>query len=150
MAIKKAIEPKKTTEGKAKVRKAYTYAIGRRKEAVARVRLFKGKGEILINGKPIEQYFPGQINQIFYSQPFQVTSTVGKYSATVKVVGSGKNGQLTAVVHGISRALDKENKEEYHSALKKHHLLTRDSRTRERRNVGQMGRARKKKQSPKR
>jgi small subunit ribosomal protein S9 len=65
-------------------------------------------------------------------------------------VGSGTNSQLGAVIHGLARALDKENKENYHDVLKKAHLLTRDSRARERRKVGQMGRARKKKQSPKR
>lgn len=131
-------------------KKKYTYSIGRRKTATARVRLFKGKGEILVNKKPIEEYFPGEVAKVFYTQPFQVTDTLGKYHATISVKGSGRNGQLDAVVHGISRALDKENKNLHHSALKKHKLLTRDARARERRKPGQMGRARKKKQSPKR
>lgn len=131
-------------------KKKYTYSIGRRKTATARVRLFKGKGKILVNRKPIEEYFPGEVAKVFYTKPFQVTNTVGKYHATIKVEGSGKNGQLDAVVHGIARALDKENKNLYHPSLKKHKLLTRDARARERRKPGQMGRARKKKQSPKR
>jgi len=131
-------------------KKKYTYAVGRRKEATAQIRLFKGKGKIIVNKKPIKEYFPGEVAKVFYLLPFQVTDTVGKYHATVSVKGSGKNGQLDAIVHGISRALDKENKELYHPALKKHKLLTRDARMRERRKPGQMGRARKKKQSPKR
>jgi len=125
-------------------------AVGRRKTAVARVRLYRGKGEIVVNNQPIEKYFPGEQMKVFYLKPFQVTETLGKYYATIKVEGSGKSGQLGAVIHGLARALNKENKEAYHSLLKKNKLLTRDPRARERRKVGQMGRARKKKQSPKR
>ena len=88
--------------------------------------------------------------KVFYLHPFKVTETVGKYDATIKVRGSGKKGQLEAVVHGLARALDKENKELFHPALKKVVILSRDPRMRERRKPGQMGRARKKKQSPKR
>lgn len=151
MATKKATKPEKTDKKTKKGRKkSYTYAVGRRKTATARIRLFKGKGKILVNEKPIEEYFPGEVAKVFYTQPFQLTDTVGKYHATIRVTGSGKNGQLDAVVHGISRALDKENKGLYHPALKKHKFLTRDARARERRKPGQMGRARKKKQSPKR
>lgn len=138
------------TKSKKGRKKSYTYAVGRRKTAAARIRLFKGKGEILVNKKLIKEYFPGEVAKVFYMQPFQVTDTVGKYHATIRVEGSGKNGQLDAVIHAISRSLDKENKELYHPALKKHKLLTRDARARERRKAGQMGRARKKKQSPKR
>lgn len=142
---------KTKTKSKSKSRKKkYSYATGGRKVASARVRFFKGKGEIVINGKPIGEYFPGEIAKIAYMEPFEVTDTVGKYYATIKVRGSGKNGQLGAVVHGLARALDKENKELYHNALKKHKLLTRDARVKERRKAGQMGKARKKKQSPKR
>jgi small subunit ribosomal protein S9 len=131
-------------------KKQYIYALGRRKAATARVRLFKGKGETLVNGQPIGDYFPGKVAEIAYLRPFHLTETEGKYYATIKVAGSGKNGQLGAVIHGLARALDKANKEVYHSDLKKHKLLTRDPRKRERRKPGQMGRARKKKQSPKR
>ena len=135
---------------KRETKNAFVFAVGRRKTAVARVRLFKGKGETLVNSQPIEKYFPGEQLKVFYLKPFQVTETLGKYHASIKVEGSGRNSQLTAIIHGIARALDKENKETYHSSLKKNKLLTRDPRTRERRKVGQMGRARKKKQSPKR
>lgn len=139
--------PEKIKKSKSK---KYVYAVGRRKTAVARIRLFKGKGEIIVNEKPISEYFSGEVAKTFYLKPFQVTDTLEKYNATVKVEGSGKNGQLEAVIHGLARALVKENRELYHSALKKAGLLTRDPRAKERRKPGQMGKARKKKQSPKR
>lgn len=137
-------------EKKSKYKQSVIFAVGRRKTAVARVRLFRGKGEILVNSKPVAEYFPGVVAKTLWTRPFAVTDTVGKYHATIKVGGSGKYAQLGAVIHGLARALDKENKELYHSSLKKQKLLTRDDRARERRKVGQMGRARKKKQSPKR
>lgn len=133
-----------------KAPKDFVFAVGRRKTAVARVRLYRGKGQTLVNGQPIEKYFSGEVYKNFYQKPFVVSETLGKYYATIKIEGSGTSSQVGAVVHGLARALDKENKENYHDVLKKAHLLTRDSRARERRKVGQMGRARKKKQSPKR
>jgi small subunit ribosomal protein S9 len=114
------------------------------------VRLFRGKGKTLVNDLPIEEYFPGEVAKVEYLKPFQVTDSVSKFYVTVKVVGSGRKGQLGAAVHGIARALDKENKELYHAALKKYKLLTRDPRARERRKPGLGGKARRKKQSPKR
>ncbi|HUV42680.1 MAG TPA: 30S ribosomal protein S9 [Patescibacteria group bacterium] len=147
MTTKKTVKVRKTKRGR---KKAYTYALGRRKEAVARVRLFKGKGDLMVNNRPIEEWFPGEVNELIYMKPFQVTKTEGKYYATVKVRGSGKNGQLGAVVHGLARALDKENSELYHLPLKKAGLLTRDPRMKERRKAGLAQSARAKKQSPKR
>lgn len=147
MAKKKAAEKKKTKRGR---KKSYIYAIGRRKSATARVRLFKGKGDLIVNKQPIDKYFPGEVNKIVCLKPFQVTETEGKYYATIKVGGSGKNGQLGAVVHGLARALDKENSELYHLPLKKAGLLTRDPRMKERRKAGYAQSARAKKQSPKR
>lgn len=144
------------TKSKAKVQKPkakskkYVYAVGRRKSAVARIRLFYSKGETIVNSQPISKYFSGKISEICYQKPFVATNTLGKYYATIKVEGSGKNGQLQAVMHGLARALDKENKELYHSLLKQNGLLTRDYRAKERRKPGQMGKARKQKQSPKR
>lgn len=144
----KETESKKKTKKERK--KPFVFAVGRRKTAVARVRLYSGKKETLVNEQPIGEYFPGEVTKVAYLRPFEVTNTLGKYYATIKVRGSGKNGQLDAVVHGLARALDKENQELYHSSLKKHKLLTRDPRAKERRKPGQMGKARKKKQSPKR
>jgi len=140
----------KNLKSKSRKSKNYVFAVGRRKTAVARVRLFGGKGETFVNGIPIENYFSGEVAKAVWLKPFNVTDTVGKYYATIKVEGGGKSAQLGAVVHGLARALDKENKELYHSALKKAGLLTRDPRAKERRKPGQMGKARKKKQSPKR
>jgi small subunit ribosomal protein S9 len=138
---------KRTKRGR---KKAYLFALGRRKTAHARVRLFKGKGKTLVNDQPIEKYFPGETQKAIYTQPFKVTETEGKYYATIKVEGSGKKGQLGAVVHGLARVLGKENQELYHAALKKAGLLTRDPRMKERRKAGLAQSARAKKQSPKR
>ncbi|MBM3205909.1 30S ribosomal protein S9 [Candidatus Shapirobacteria bacterium] len=137
-------KPKKTTK------KDFVFAVGRCKAAVARVRLSRGKGKITVNGKTIEEYFPGEVAKTFWQKPFQVTQTEGKYDASVKVEGSGWSGQLKAVTHGLARALNKENEKTYRTALKKNKLLTRDARVKERRKVGQGGKARRKKQSPKR
>jgi len=123
--------------------------VGRRKKAIARLRLFKGKGKIVVNGKPIEKYFIGRNAEFIYLKPLKVTETVNKYDATIKVSGSGLSAQMGAVVHALARALDQADNQ-FHLILKKHKLLTRDSRSKERSKPGQMGRARKKKQSPKR
>lgn len=128
----------------------YTYSVGKRKEASARVRLFKGKGESTVNGISIEKYFPGAVMKDFWTKPFRVLDVSDKYFVTVKVSGGGKKGQLDAVVHGISKVLEKESREKFRKPLKSAGLLTRDSRIRERRKSGMGGKARRKKQSPKR
>ena len=128
----------------------YTYAVGRRKEAKARVRLFHGKGKNLVNGISIEKYFPGKVMELIWKKPFELSETYEKYYVTVKVKGGGSRGQLDAVVLGISRALASVKERKYRQVLKKQGLLTRDSRIRERRKVGMGGKARRKKQSPKR
>lgn len=125
-------------------------ATGRRKEAVARVRLLKGQGQITINGKPISEYFKGPVFQRSYQRPFEATNTLGQYSATVKVEGGGSASQLGAVVHGLSRALKNIDSEKFTPLLRKYGLLTRDPRVKERRKFGLAGKARAKKQSPKR
>ena len=128
---------------------SYIYTVGRRKEATARIRLYKGKGQTLLNSAPIEQYFPTEVEKSQYLKPFRLTESASAYYATIKVKGSGKSGQLMAVVHGISRALDKANPK-FHTILKKAGLLTRDPRVKERRKYGLAQKARKGKQSPKR
>ena len=124
-------------------------AVGRRREATARVRLFKGQGQLTVNGKPIAEYFKGLVNQKLYQQPFELTKTLGELSGSVKVVGGGFSSQLDATIHGISRALQ-ILEVKHRGILKTNGLLTRDSRSRERRKFGLGGRARAKKQSPKR
>lgn len=129
---------------------SYTTAVGRRKEAIARVRLLSGNGQIIINGKSAAEYFPGVVYQKAYQRPFEVTNTLGKYLVTIKVSGGGVASQLGAVIHGISRVLSKSDTEKLRSILKKEGLLTRDARVKERRKYGLAQKARAKKQSPKR
>lgn len=163
MARKKKIEKEVESEEKKTPQTGFIFAVGRRKEAVARVRLYKSanngvlwgekkvqKGEIFVNGKPIQEYFSGKVAEVLYMEPFRVTNTIGKYIFTIKVEGGGKKGQLDAAVHGISRALQLLDKEKFRPILKKKGFLTRDARVRERRKVGTGGKARRKKQSPKR
>src|SRR3989344_2867848 len=85
-------------------KKDYIYAVGRRREASARVRLYKGDKENLVNGMPIGQYFEGAVARDAWMKPFNLTENVSKYFVTVRVVGGGKKGQLGATVHGIARA----------------------------------------------
>jgi len=141
----------KVKSKKGEKKASFYQAVGRRKEATARVRLYTGgQGEIIVNDQPIQQYFPGEIAKIVYLQPFTLTDSLNRFRVTVKVEGSGKSGQLGAMIHGIARALEKIDKEKYRPILKKAGLLTRDSRAKERRKAGLAGKARAKKQSPKR
>ncbi len=98
---------------------------GRRKESIARVRLMAGKGEIVVNGKKLDEYFGSDILKVIVNQPFAVTNTVGKYDVIIKVIGGGLTGQAGAIRHGISRALVKSNG-----------FLTRDPRMKERKKYG--------------
>lgn len=149
MVVKKVIK---------EVKKAnYIYAVGRRKTANARVRIYKTKSvpgmdgvQLSVNGKSAEAYFPGETAKAAYRKPFILTETLTKMSASVVVAGSGKMGQLDAVVHGLARALALLDRDAYRSILKSAGLLTRDSRTRQRRMIGTGGKARRTKQSPKR
>lgn len=127
----------------------YVSAHGRRKEATARIRLHKGKGQTLVNGKSIEKYFPNATSKVKWNKPFVLTKTQDAYYADIKVSGSGKNSQLGAIAHGLSRALSQANPQ-LRPVLKKAGLLTRDPRVKERRKYGRAQKARKGKQSPKR
>lgn len=128
----------------------YIYGVGRRKESSARVRLYRGKGENTINGMSADKYFPGEVNKKALERPFGVTETSGKFYFSGRVLGGGKEGQLSAIVLGLSRALIKIESEKSRPALRKLSLLTRDARIRQRRMVGMGGKSRRKKQSPKR
>lgn len=147
--VQKEEKPTEQIKNRNKQKADYFYTVGRRKEAAARVRLYKGKGRTLVNGAPIEQYFPREVEKAQYLKPFHLTKSEGIYYATIKVKGSGKIGQIGAVVHGISRSLDKANPE-FHTILKKAGLLKRDPRAKERRKYGLAQKARKGKQSPRR
>jgi small subunit ribosomal protein S9 len=138
-------------------KKNYTYALGRRKTATARVRLYQsasvpaveGTHQLIVNGLPAEKYFPGELAKTKYRLPFILTETLQKMSASIKVEGSGVSGQLDAAVHGLARVLDNFNPN-FHPRLKAAGLLTRDPRAKERRKAGKGGKARRSKQSPKR
>lgn len=148
---------------KKKAEKKYYEAVGRRKTAVARVRLYIAegkteqavgdlkvkKGDMLVDGVEFAVHFPASHQKVAYEKPFLLTGTLGRFAVVVKTAGGGTESQLEAVSLGIARALLKVD-ESYRLALKKEGLLTRDSRERERRKVGTGGRARRKKQSPKR
>lgn len=111
---------------------------GRRKTAVARVRLVSGSGKILVNGRSFENYFPLESHRVAASQPLKVTGTADKYDAEVSVTGGGPNGQAGAVRHGLARALLTVDAN-LRPILKAEGLLTRDSRMRERKKYGQPG-----------
>lgn len=113
-------------------------ATGRRKRAVARVILTSGKGTIVVNGLPSDQYFHRPAWRLAISLPFQVSETVGQYDANVNVCGGGLSGQAGAARHGISRALLLISPD-LRPNLKKEGLLTRDSREKERKKYGQKG-----------
>ncbi|MDD4923831.1 MAG: 30S ribosomal protein S9 [Dehalococcoidales bacterium] len=129
-------------------KKTYSQGTGRRKTAVAQVRIMPGSGEILINGMPYEQRFTSFEHRKSIVQPFMVTETMGKFDVSVIVDGGGVSGQAGAISMGISRALLKED-EKFKAALRGDGLLTRDSRAKERKKPG-LKRARKAPQYTKR
>ncbi|HEV2339545.1 MAG TPA: 30S ribosomal protein S9 [Patescibacteria group bacterium] len=148
---------------KKQLKQDYTYAVGRRREAVARVRLYSHmkdgqkwgeislkKGQIIVNEKPVEAYFPDKTARVAYQKPLLLTKTEDKFAITVKVSGGGQNGQLEAMIAGIARTLASTDRVKFRPLLKSAGLLTRDPRVRQRRNVGTGGKARRKKQNPKR
>jgi small subunit ribosomal protein S9 len=127
----------------------YFYGTGRRKSAVARVRLYPGTGEISVNGKSSADYFGGRgVYHQVIRQPLALTNTAEQFNILVRVVGGGVSGQAGAVRHGIARALTKADLE-YRPALKRAGFLTRDAREKERKKVG-LKRARKAPQYTKR
>lgn len=131
-------------------KKNFITTVGRRKESVARVRLTPGLGQVIVNGKPGEEYFTSLIEKKSLLKPFELTQTLKEFGATILVTGGGMNSQLDAVIHGIARGLSKANTEKFRTTLKQAGLLTRDPRAKERRKYGLAGKARAKKQSPKR
>jgi len=149
-------------EKKNNKKQAYISTVGRRRESVARVRLYQEikeglevagekvkKGDFFVNDKRVPEYFKDKISLLQIDEVFKITNTLGKFALTVRVTGGGQKGQLGAIIHAVSRALseiDLKNRQ----ILKKKGFLTRDPRTRQRRNVGMGGKSRRKKQSPKR
>lgn len=128
---------------------SYFYALGRRKSATARVRLSGGKGSIVINGEPAEEYLSGSKYLLGkLQQPFTVLDQANKFDITVVVSGGGHDGQVEAIRLGIAKALTAMN-EDFKGTLKRADLLSRDSREKERKKFGLKG-ARKQRQFTKR
>ena len=114
------------------------YATGRRKTAAARVYLRPGAGDVKVNGRPIDTYFPNEVLKMVIKQPLMLTETTERFDIVVTVAGGGSAGQAGAIRHGISRALLHFNAE-LRDRLKSAGLLTRDPRKKERKKYGQKG-----------
>ena len=115
--------------------KIYYHGTGRRKNAIARVRLTEGNGKITVNGKDLDEYFGIETLKVIVRQPLTVTNTLTKYDVIATVNGGGYTGQAGAVRHGIARALNEANIE-YRPLLKSNGFLTRDPRMKERKKYG--------------
>jgi small subunit ribosomal protein S9 len=114
------------------------YATGKRKTTVARVWLRPGEGNIEINKRAFDNYFPRETQRMTILSPFELTNTMGQFDAYVNVKGGGISGQAGAIKHGISKALTAYN-EKYRDVLKKAGFITRDPRVKERKKYGQRG-----------
>jgi small subunit ribosomal protein S9 len=127
----------------------FNHGTGRRKTAVARVRLLPGEGEIVVNGRTLVEHFGNAVNEADLRMPFRVTGTEGRFNAMIKVEGGGVTGQAGAIRHGIARALLDLDPDTNRAPLRQAGLLTRDPRMKERKKYG-LKRARKAPQYTKR
>jgi small subunit ribosomal protein S9 len=155
---------KQPKEKKTDVKKDLVYqAVGRRKESSARVKMVVTAGaevklgdktlkagDILVNKRPISEYFPGLVNEKIYMEPLRLTESIGRFAISALVVGGGLQGQRGAFMHAVSRALLKVDEEKFRPVLKKAGFLMRDPRAKQRRKAGYAQAARARKQSPKR
>jgi small subunit ribosomal protein S9 len=138
MATKKAVKEKETVEQNAAGTldaQGRAYGTGRRKGAIARVWVKRGKGKITVNDKAFESYFARPVSRMIINQPFAALQIEGKFDVVATVVGGGLSGQAGAIRHGISRALDAYDAE-FHKILRTGGFLTRDSRVVERKKYG--------------
>ncbi len=115
------------------------YATGKRKTAIARVWLRRGKGRFSVNGKTLDDYFNRETHRMIVKQPMRLTKNLNDFDVVATVKGGGKSAQADAIKHGISRTLVSFNETENRSVLKKAGFLTRDSRMKERKKYGQRG-----------
>ncbi len=111
-------------------------AVGRRKEAIARVRLVPGSGTITVNGREFANYFPNKLHQQLITDPFKVLELLGSYDVIAKITGGGPSGQAGALRLGIARALNEIDVENNRGGLKKAGFLSRDARVKERKKYG--------------
>jgi small subunit ribosomal protein S9 len=121
---------------------AFYSGTGRRKTAIARVRLLPGEGEMIVNGRTVDEHFGNAVHDAELRLPFRVTGTEGRFNVMIKVEGGGVTGQAGAIRHGISRALLELDPEGHRLPLRQAGLLTRDPRMKERKKYG-LKRARK-------
>jgi small subunit ribosomal protein S9 len=128
---------------------SFFYGTGRRKTSIARVRLLAGEGEIVVNGRSLEEHFGNAVDLTEVTMPFKVTNTEGRYNAMIKVEGGGHHGQAGAIRHGIARALLQSDPDAVRAPLRSAGLLSRDPRMKERKKYG-LKRARKAPQYTKR
>ena len=119
-----------------KAAKTFFYGTGRRKNAVACVRMYPGKGSIVVNDKSLDDYFGMETLKLIVRQPLVATGTSDQFDIICKVIGGGLSGQAGAIRHGLARALNKADEEAYRAILKKAGFLTRDSRMKERKKYG--------------
>jgi len=117
-------------------RRAEGAAVGRRKEAIARVRLVPGSGKWEVNGRSLAEYFPDKVHQQLISSPFVTTDSVDQYDVYARIDGGGESGQAGALRLGIARSLNNIDAEAHRPALKKAGFLTRDPRVKERKKYG--------------
>jgi small subunit ribosomal protein S9 len=116
----------------------FTWGLGRRKTAVARVRIKPGAGGFLVNGRPVNEFFPTLQTQVRTQEPLRVTGTAGQYDVFCNVDGGGPTGQSDAVMLGLARALNRINPG-FDDVLRQNGLMTRDSRMKERKKYGRRG-----------
>jgi small subunit ribosomal protein S9 len=111
-------------------------AVGRRKQAIARVRLIPGAGTITVNGRELAEYFPNKLHQQLINDPFKILDLLGSYDVIAKITGGGPSGQAGALRLGIARSLNQIDEENNRAALKKAGFLSRDARVKERKKAG--------------
>jgi small subunit ribosomal protein S9 len=135
MAIKKTVKKEKEQKEESVI---LQYAVGRRKRSVAKVRMFEGKGEIIVNDKDIKTLVHSEAELKEFLRPLAMTGMAEGYKFTVKVMGGGHSGQLEAIRHGISRCISKVN-DDLKVTMRKEGFLTRDPREKERKKVYHIG-----------
>ena len=111
-------------------------AVGRRKQAIARVRLIPGGGTITVNGRELAEYFPNKLHQQLINDPFKILDLLGSYDVIARITGGGPSGQAGALRLGIARSLNQIDEENNRAALKKAGFLSRDARVKERKKAG--------------
>jgi small subunit ribosomal protein S9 len=111
-------------------------AVGRRKEAIARVRIVPGTGKATVNGRELAEYFPNKLHQQLINDPFKVLDLLGSYDVTARITGGGPSGQAGALRLGIARSLNGIDEENNRATLKKAGFLSRDARVKERKKAG--------------